>query len=231
MAKATSTKERLIQVAQQAFADLGINGASLRRISEMAGTKNVMAAQYHFGSREKLIAAIVEVNRKRLEASRRALCGDDVATLMDMTPQDLFRLVVAPFMARDGDGTGESFVRFLRALVQYAPYNDLWSQQPASTPFTWAIYDALRRSAAGLDDRRLQMRMNLVGKMIVNAIADHNLDADRSSFQEAVFLDDLVEVATAVLSAPVPRANSIAPDDGFRAATARMAAGPDALAE
>ncbi len=197
--RTVGTKERILRVAQEAFADFGINGASLRRISEMSGSRNVMAAQYHFGSRDALMSAIIDLNRQRLETARAVLCGGDVATLCDLRVRGLFRLVIRPFMD-DGDES-LSFIRFLRALVQHSPYSALWVDQAATTPITRAIYDCLRIATQAVPEPVWQMRMTMIGKLVVNAISDFNA-LGCSDFGPETFLADLVEVATAILQAP-----------------------------
>lgn len=72
------TKERIIEAAEVLFAKQGYQGTSLREITE-AAEANVAAVNYHFGSKEGLLIAILDrvvapinVERLRLleEASR-----------------------------------------------------------------------------------------------------------------------------------------------------------------
>ena len=198
--KPVDTKQRILRVAQEAFADLGINGTSLRRISELSGSRNVMAAQYHFGSRDALISAIIDLNRQRLEKSRAEICGNNVVTLRDLGVRELFRLVIKPFMG-DGD-EGRSFVRFLRALVQHSPYYALWADRPATTPITRAIYDRLRSATVAVPEPVWQMRMTMIGKLVVNAISDFDALDGCSEIGPEAFSSDLVEIAAAILQAP-----------------------------
>ena len=48
------TKERLLDAAERLFAERGFEGASLRAVTQAAGT-SVSAANYHFGSKEALL--------------------------------------------------------------------------------------------------------------------------------------------------------------------------------
>ena len=66
-----STRDRLIEVSGELFAERGFDSVSLRMITESANA-NLAAVNYHFGSKEELILAVVEdivgpVNEKRLE--------------------------------------------------------------------------------------------------------------------------------------------------------------------
>jgi len=68
---ATNTKERILGAAEQLFADRGFPVTSMRDITQEAGV-NLAAVNYHFGSKEALLIAVVKrtiepVNRARLD--------------------------------------------------------------------------------------------------------------------------------------------------------------------
>ena len=68
---ATDTKQRILDVAEQMFADQGFAGTSLRSIIAAAEV-NLAAVHYHFRSKEALLEAVVvrrlePLNRERLE--------------------------------------------------------------------------------------------------------------------------------------------------------------------
>jgi len=67
----SATKELLLDVSGELFAERGFDSVSLRMITDNAGV-NLASVNYHFGSKEELILAVVEdivgpVNEKRLE--------------------------------------------------------------------------------------------------------------------------------------------------------------------
>lgn len=82
------TKDRILDVAERLFAHQGFAATSLRDITSEAGV-NLAAVNYHFGSKEELLAATLErrlrpVNELRLqmldalEASGRPVTCEDV---------------------------------------------------------------------------------------------------------------------------------------------------------
>ncbi len=82
----------LIAHAERMFAERGVEAVSLRDVNTAAGQRNHSAAQYHFGDRAGLIAAVYEsrmsvVNERRvrmlqeLDASGR---DDDLAALVEV---------------------------------------------------------------------------------------------------------------------------------------------------
>jgi AcrR family transcriptional regulator len=65
-----STKEAILLTAERLFALHGLDGVSLRRIGTEAGCAMNTAVQYHFGTKEQLLEAIV-LNRAQQLAQRR----------------------------------------------------------------------------------------------------------------------------------------------------------------
>ncbi len=66
------TKSLILNAAEQAFADLGFNAASLRHIIGLAGV-NLAAVHYHFGSKEALLGAVFARRIEGLTQERMAL--------------------------------------------------------------------------------------------------------------------------------------------------------------
>ena len=86
------TKERLLVVAGELFADRGFDSVSLRTITDRANV-NLASVNYHFGSKEELIGAVVDdivrpVNEKRL----------NLLSLIDYTKQDPIRKIIHAFI-------------------------------------------------------------------------------------------------------------------------------------
>ena len=75
------TKEHLLDAAEHLIAEQGIDGASVRAITEVAGA-NLAAVSYHFGSKEGLVKSVFErrlrpINRERLERLETCIAGSD----------------------------------------------------------------------------------------------------------------------------------------------------------
>lgn len=98
---ASGTKLRLLEAAEELFADSGFDAVSVRDITAKAGA-NVAAVNYHFGNREELIAAVMArytqpVNDERLARldALEARSGGKAVPL-----EELAEAFVRPFMTQ-----------------------------------------------------------------------------------------------------------------------------------
>jgi AcrR family transcriptional regulator len=64
-----STKDRIIEAAEQLFAESGIAATSLRHITSRAGV-NLAAVNYHFGSKDALVEAVYRRHLEPLNSAR-----------------------------------------------------------------------------------------------------------------------------------------------------------------
>lgn len=69
---ATSTSERLLDAAEELIAEHGPDAVSTRQILTAAGVGNMAAIQYHFRTKEGLLAAVVARVLEPLERERAA---------------------------------------------------------------------------------------------------------------------------------------------------------------
>jgi AcrR family transcriptional regulator len=113
-----ATKEQLILTAERLFAVHGIDAVSLRQISVEAGNANNSAVQYHFGSKDGLVQAILENRIPHLTRRRRLLeaeagargDGDELRRCLEC----YFLPVVEEAEAEDG-----YYLMFLAQLQRY----------------------------------------------------------------------------------------------------------------
>lgn len=116
----SDTRTKLLDAAEQLFADDGYEGASLRDVSLAAGV-HLALSTYHFGSKERLFGEVIgrratEINRLRLEALARI---DPAAQSPSDTVRLLIRAYVSPFIeARYGRSQQwQAYARLAAGLV------------------------------------------------------------------------------------------------------------------
>lgn len=190
------TKSKLVAAALPLFAEHGIEGVSLREITRAAGQGNTRALQYHFGTREALLAAAVEGFQTDVDARRSALL-DEVEARGDVTMRDIAGALVRPSAAMLTVDGGKDYLRIVAELVSdprrfrdavdpIRPSLDRWART-AAAQMPEAVTPLHRRFAA------IQMCSSELGRRAATRRrADHRL-----------FVSDLTDLVAAVLAAPV----------------------------
>jgi AcrR family transcriptional regulator len=122
----TDTKTRLLDAAEHLFSRQGFSNTSLRAITAQAGA-NLAAANYHFGSKESLLKAVLERRLLPLNQQRSAAIDLVLSAAADAGrqpgTQDLLRAFVEPIFAfRHSAGRSGEFINLLgRALTSADP--------------------------------------------------------------------------------------------------------------
>lgn len=121
-AQSAATHDRILDATESLLAEHGVAGTSVRMITDMAQV-NVAAVNYHFGSKEKLIRAVIARRLSVLEAARTAAFDElDARTAQEgraPTPRELAEVLIVPVFAHAlADDTGwPNFIRFVSRLA------------------------------------------------------------------------------------------------------------------
>jgi AcrR family transcriptional regulator len=121
---ASDTKSRLLRVAERLFAEHGFGGVSVRQLTAAAAV-NLAAVNYHFGSKEGLLAAIFEQRCRPMNEERmRRLTECDGTADHPAILEQIIAAFIAPALASSADrGGGATFTR-LRAMLS-VEHNEL----------------------------------------------------------------------------------------------------------
>lgn len=196
------SKLSIILVGEREFGRHGIEGASLRQISEAAGYKNVYAAQYHFRDKAGLIDAILRYRRPQMDQARAAYLAEKGISIADATVADLVRCLFEPvFQQKDGDGI-RSFCRFQQSLFSAEGFEQIWQQTDEVAPLASAMFGILRGKLKPMSDAVWNTRRVMLGVMGSSAIADYDRMKRSHKLSETAFLDELLNLMTAAFEAP-----------------------------
>jgi AcrR family transcriptional regulator len=218
---ARSTKEALVLTGERLFAVHGIDGVSLRRIGTEAGMGMNTVVQYHFGSKDRLVEAIM-VNRVELLASRRAL-------LEERVPQDDLRSVVEAHLLpviELGEDPDCYFLLFLEQLQRHGlgvhPFDKLSPAQKASQR------QYLRRASRLLPSVPPQLRerrINRASAMCLHTCADRQRARNFGAIIEpyALHVSQLLDGVEAFLTTPPSQETLRALSKASKRPTALMA--------
>jgi AcrR family transcriptional regulator len=195
-----STPEHLVITAERLIAEEGADAVSLRRIATEAGLRNPASVQYHFGTREALLRAVVELRVPPINAHRlRLLAALDASG----RPNDVRGLV-------------DAMVRPLAELDRTSRYVEFLSRVGASEAFAAAYLASgrLGRSIRSVNER-LEValgdlppairahRIQLASTLMVSAIATHRAGRGRRPrLGDEEFCADLVVALVGLLTAP-----------------------------
>ncbi|QBJ97488.1 TetR/AcrR family transcriptional regulator [Rhodococcus sp. ABRD24] len=187
---ATDTRERLLLAAERLLLETGYERVSIRAVCSAAGV-NPAAVHYHFGTKESLVAALLEARLGPVwTPSLEALSGrsGDVPECVDA--------VIEPLIALSADPAGRLYLHLLARLV-LGRREVVW----AATWFSlepWA--EMLQSRVPGLSIREAQARWMFAFDLLLGQFGDP-LAGDRVLSPHAIAT--LRAFVAAGLSAPV----------------------------
>lgn len=202
-----ATRNKLITVAETMFADRGIAAVSLNEIRLAAGQSNAAVVNYHFGSKDDLLKAILEDRLERIDAERGRLLDD---ALSDQRPVDLRRLLEALVLPQVGSiERGERHVELVAQLL-FQGHGDVggpaWILADASmTEHGQRLNQMLSQQLSNLPESVSVARLRFLYTSCLNAVADHQ--RQRATAADApptsLFVANLIDSLTAIVRAPV----------------------------
>ena len=201
---AATAREQMIAAAEHLAVERGFGAMSLREVQATSGQRNKSAAQYHFGSREGLIEAVVvarmgPVNERRLAALAALDAQPDPPTR-----RQLVEAFVEPLAAQTLGAAPSHWARFVFQGLADPAVSAVVQRCFEGHSFR-EVHERLRASLdhlpAPLRTRRVDHAVALV--VLSLAGAEGNRAAGRrDALPVAAHVADLVDTALAVLDAP-----------------------------
>lgn len=191
----TDAKERLIGAAEHLFARHGIHRTQMNEINARAGQRNPSAVHYHFGSREGLLQAIIERHSSVVDAER-------ARRLDALSPDpDLAGIVAAILVPLTAELSTESGRDYLRIVPQSlgAPV--------ATPPAITAAFTLAEKALSDLPEPVRRERLSAMFLASSTLLAKRAADVEEgrvAGLDDETFIANLIAMATAMLTAPVP---------------------------
>lgn len=165
---ARSTKERLLDAAEQMFADRGFDGVSIRELAAEARV-NVAAINYHFHGKQKLFEAVL-VRHLSSKRERTLAAIAEVVAAGDGHPdlRALIRSFVSEYLQEAlALPQGDTFLRLLaRQMHEPRHGGDIFFAELV-VPVNRAFSDALARARPDLDRERIAWIIaSIVGQVL-----------------------------------------------------------------
>ncbi|MFF7249280.1 TetR/AcrR family transcriptional regulator [Embleya sp. NPDC008237] len=206
---ATATRNLLIDAAEQVFAEQGIGQSNLRDIHRLAGQANKSALHYHFGSRDRLLDAVLERHHAHVDPLRAAL----VARLRDTSgPPDIPAILdalVAPLAAQLSTPSGRNRIRIVDRMRHDRGLPAATLIPDDAAPELHWLFARLNEHLTHLPPAVREFRVLSWSAMTTGALADWARSGDTSAplgFTTDELVVNLVAIGTAALTAPAPGA-------------------------
>lgn len=194
----------ILGVAERLFAEHGPAAVSLRQVGVEAGQRNNSAVQYHFGSRDGLLAAIIEERSRPIEIRRAALV-DELAGDPAPPVRDLLGLFVRPLAETLADAPSY-YLRFLSSVVEHDALGDVLRR--TTHPHSLRLMNRqLAERVPEVSRATTERRLRWIAAIGLRQLADLEREAASGTAPdtEAVVADLLVMLEALVL-APDPEA-------------------------
>ncbi len=205
---AEETRSRILDAAERLFVERGIDAVSLREIVRAAGQRNASALHYHFGSRDGVLEALIDLRMPAMNARRLALMTPVMTGKRKPTPRQLAEALVLPLAETIEPGAAHG--NWVRLAAQIYANDSIGFAEI----FRRKNYDeglrqvgiALRMAHPGIPPLLLDQRNMLAVRQAVHALADWQRGVltrqggvEATSF--ALFRANLLDVTEAMLGA------------------------------
>ncbi len=104
---------RILSAAEQEFAERGFDGAGMKALAARAKVSQSLL-HYHFGSKDKLYAAVIQSRSSAINSERLMLLGKVDMSADDALPQ-VFRAMFEPALGPSGGG--RAYARIFAGLI------------------------------------------------------------------------------------------------------------------
>jgi AcrR family transcriptional regulator len=209
---AIDTKTRILDTAEQLFADNGFTATSLRTITTEAGV-NLAAVNYHFGSKEALLAEVLGRRFRPINQERLELLDALEAEVGESTPslEPVLRAFLVPAF-RALLASGDQGAKFMQLIGRTHSETNEKIQgmffklfEGVIQRFTEAFHGALPELS--VDEVKLRM-LFVIGAMAHTLALSHKVPwlSEKIHHQSASgeVLENLIQFAAEGMRAPVP---------------------------
>lgn len=198
---ALTARDRIRLAAERLIAQRGID-VPQRDITVEAGQRNNSAIQYHFGSRDGLIEAIIENRMAALEARRMELLAERETAGLDDDVRSLVELLVAPMLETPYRQGATHYARFLE---QVRTHPAVVAGAAAARPAVRIIMSRLERALDELPRPVRQARLEALATGMFSFLADHERAVESGRVDPAAHdlaAANIVDMLVAIVTAP-----------------------------
>jgi len=196
------TVQAIIEAAERLFAKHGIDGVSMRQISQEAGSGNHFSVQYHFGDKKALAEAIIANRMPDLERRRGELLAEVTRAGALTDVHALMRALLLPYCYQTDVNGEHSYAAFAIHLYWHSSIPPTWQTSPEFAPMVRHIITLISQQLDLPDDiSELRLRLALVSFLHVVVDRDQWRTGVHGRAVEDMW-EDAVRFAVGGLTAP-----------------------------
>ncbi|WP_194818736.1 TetR/AcrR family transcriptional regulator [Nocardia sp. XZ_19_385] len=200
----TSVRERIIVAAERLIAERG-QGVPQRDIVLAAAQRNNSVIQYHFGSRDGLIEAIVEYRLAALEIRRLELLAEQSMSDHPETVHTLVQALVIPMLELTAQHGVSHYARFLEQIQGHAAVTDAANLGSDRRTSVRLIMRRLDHELTALPPRLRVRRLRALSITLFALLADHEraVEAGRVRADDDQQWNEIIDMLAGLLTASV----------------------------
>ena len=200
-------KQALLDAAAVLMDERGVDNVTLQDIGQASGHRNRSAVQYHFGSRDAVIRAVIGRTMEPLDAERNLLLDHLETTGAPLTTRGVLDVIVLPLARQLRTPEGRRYFRISAQLINHPRFmTDAREAITINTSITRCaayLFPSLDHLPAPIATERTSQ----VTSFIIRACSDQSrlIDSDppaRPVLSVEDFTANLVDTILAILQAP-----------------------------
>jgi AcrR family transcriptional regulator len=188
-------RERLLDAAEELFAEKGFNGASVRDITTRANG-NVAAVNYHFSSKEKLYNEVFlrrmrVVTDMRLETIKKVMSQTDHEVTLEELLKEFSIAFLKPFL---NEATGSRFIRLMIQEMTHPRLPKAMFINEIIEPTLKALGNALTRIIPDLQPKQIMLAtMSLAGQLLHIIRIKEMFDVEELTSHQIPNFDEIID--------------------------------------
>lgn len=184
-----------MSATEKLVAEYGIEAVNLRDVGREADQRNNSVVQYHFGTKEILVGAVLDARVPALDARYRALLDELEQSGRLREPGALATAFVDPLLELDQAEEDRCFLGFLAAMLT-APH---WAPLLVDREDFQSLFQRVKAAltAAGIPDAAVSGRLRLAWLMLVVSLAGRDREMELAAVRA-----ELLDAVTGLLGAP-----------------------------
>lgn len=201
-ATTTGTKQKILEAAERLFAMRGIDETSVRQILLEAGQRNASAAAYHFGTRDALLRAVLDMRREAINRRRLELMSAISRERRQGDARALAGALVHPLAELIGRRGAEHYIRVTAQAIGHPRYHRLvrGAEHGSALHDLVALLRARRRD---LPAAVIEQRFGMALRQVFHELADFQRlhGAGARTAPTRFFVSNLVDSIAALFEA------------------------------